>query len=93
MKEKCLFCDEVLDVEVKNLVATFDCMDHGWYSVSERIHGSGELRVWALKSAQDLVPVIQNHNQSTGRAFPIPEQWVGTKVPIRFPDPAPPKET
>ncbi len=84
MKGKCLFCDEAIDIEVKNLIASYDCLDHGWYSVSERNHGSEELRVWALASAQDLIPIIQNHNRSTGRAFSIPDKWIGAKVPVRF---------
>jgi len=84
MKEKCLFCDEILEAEEKNLFVYFDCMDHGWYAVSQKIHVGEELRPWALKWTQALVPVIQHHNQSTGRAFPIPDHWIGRKMTIRF---------
>ena len=86
MKEKCLFCDELLEVEEKNLITSFDCLDHGWYCVSERIHNSEELRAWTLKCSQDLVPVILHHNKESGRAFPIPDQWVGRKVNVHYCD-------
>ena len=89
MKEKCLFCDENLEIEIKNLIVYFDCMDHGWYCVSERSHSSKDLRAWAQNSAQDLVPVILHHNRDTGCVFPIPDYWVGTKVTVRFRDPTP----
>jgi hypothetical protein len=86
MKERCLFCDEILGVDVKNLIASFDCLEHGWYSVNERIRHSEELRAWALKSSQDLIPIIQHHNRSTGRAYAIPDHWVGRKVNVHFTD-------
>jgi len=86
MKEKCLFCEELLEVEVKNLIASFDCLDHGWYAVSQRLHSDAALRPWALKSAKDLVPVILHHNKETGRAFPIPDPWVGRKVNVHYHD-------
>ena len=63
MKEKCLFCDAILEVEEKNLIAFFDCLDHGWYTVSQRIHCDADLRPWALKSAKELVPVILHPNK------------------------------